>query len=124
MPKFDDHKFKNTFRVSRSTFNLIKSRIEHLARQETTFRSPIDIEKRLAITLYALGSSAEYRTIASLFGVGRTTVGEIVLEISTEVFKQFKEEYFNAYPPTPEKIEEIVRGFEILGFSQCYGGIG
>ncbi|XP_053686312.1 putative nuclease HARBI1 [Sabethes cyaneus] len=30
---------------------------------------------------------------------------------------------FDAYPPTPDKIAEIVGGFTKLGFPQCYGAI-
>ncbi|XP_017490881.1 PREDICTED: uncharacterized protein LOC108379074 [Rhagoletis zephyria] len=61
-------------------------------------RKAIPLEKRVAIALYALGSSAEYRSIANLFGVGKSTVGS-------------------------EKINEYVKGFEILGFPQCLGAI-
>ena len=95
-----------------------------MSREETTFRPPIAIDKRLAIALYGLGSSAEYRTIASLFGVGRTTVGEILLEMAKEIYTIFKDEFLNTYPPTSEKINEIVQGFEVLGFPQCFGAIG
>lgn len=86
-------------------------------------RSAISLEKRIGIALYALGSSAEYRTVANLFGVGRTTVGELVLEFAEAVCEFFKD-FLNVYPPTQEKVEEIVTGFESLGFPQCFGAIG
>ena len=38
------------------------------------------MEARVAITIWKLATNAEYRTIAALFGLGRSTVGEIVLD--------------------------------------------
>lgn len=123
MPLFRDEKFKNTFRVKKDTFNRIVQGLISLRRQDTTWRTAIPLEKRVAIALYALGSSAEYRTVASLFGVGRSTVGEIVLEVCKVINKVFKKQTLNAFPPTQEKINEIVNGFNALGFPQCYGAI-
>uniref|UniRef100_A0A336MX61 CSON008528 protein n=1 Tax=Culicoides sonorensis TaxID=179676 RepID=A0A336MX61_CULSO len=38
-------------------------------KQKTCFKTPIPLEKRIAIALYSLGLSAEYRIIANTFGV-------------------------------------------------------
>ncbi|XP_055622830.1 putative nuclease HARBI1, partial [Toxorhynchites rutilus septentrionalis] len=121
--KFSDKKFKNTFRFDRCTFNLLVKKLHRLQREDTLWRSAIWLEKRIAIALYAFGSSAEYRTIGSLFGVGRTTTGELVIEICNAVVDVVQHEVFDAYPPTSEKISEIVGGFEKLGFPQCYVAI-
>lgn len=94
-------------------------------RVDTKFRKAITVEKRIAISLYTLGTCAENRTIASLFGVGRTTVGEIFLDFCYAVVEAFEREYLNFYPATEEKIMEITSGFERLwGFPQTYGAIG
>ncbi|XP_053699028.1 uncharacterized protein LOC128745998, partial [Sabethes cyaneus] len=73
---------------------------KHLRKDDTCWRLAISLEKRIAVVLHSRGSSAEYRTIGSLFGIGRTTT-----------------------PPTPDKIAEFVGGFNKLGFPQCYGAI-
>jgi len=86
-------------------------------------RACIPLEKRVAIALYALGSSAEYRTVAHLFGVGRSTVGKMVLDFCYSVNNNFKA-CISSYPPSPEEVRRIVHGFEELGFPQCYGAIG
>lgn len=123
VPKFTAEKFKNVFRVDRKTFDYIVTKLFYLQKEDTWWRLAIPLKKRIAIALYALGSSAEYRTVASLFGVGRSTVGEIVLEVCDAVARSFHEETFTSYPPTNEKIQEITNGFQKLGFPQCYGAI-
>ena len=41
----------------------------HLKPNESFVRAPVDVKKQVAIDIYLLGSSAEYRTIENLFGV-------------------------------------------------------
>lgn len=53
----------------------VVNRIEvDIKRKTTVLREPLSVQKRVAITLYYLSSSAEYRTIANLFGVSRSFV--------------------------------------------------
>jgi hypothetical protein len=44
-----------------------------LAPSDHAVRDVVDVQKQVAITLYWLASSAEYRTIGNLFGVGKST---------------------------------------------------
>lgn len=124
MTLYPENKFKEDFRMTKASFGILSDRLKHLARTDTTFRKCIPLDKRLAIFLYAVGSSAEYRTIAGLFGIGRSTVGEIVREIAKAIWDSLRYEYLNTYPPTEEKIMELIRGFNHLGFPQCCGAIG
>lgn len=123
VPKMDDNVFKDIFRVSKSSFTKICEKTKDLAKTDTNMRACIPLGKRVAIALYALGSSAEYRTVAALFGVGRTTVGKIVLEFCHSVSNNFKT-CISSYPPSPEEVTRIVHGFKNLGFPQCYGALG
>ena len=43
-------------------------------------RSPVSVEEQIAVTAWKLTTNVEYRTLASLFGLGGSTVGEIVVE--------------------------------------------
>ena len=43
-------------------------------------RSPVTVEERVTVTVWKLATNIEYRSLASLFGLGRSTVGKIVLE--------------------------------------------
>ena len=46
--------------------------------QDTNFRKALTVEKRVAITLWCLAQPCEYRTVAHIFGVARSTVCTIV----------------------------------------------
>ncbi|KAL3182051.1 hypothetical protein MRX96_035306 [Rhipicephalus microplus] len=58
-----------------------------MQRQTTNMRETVSVQKRVAVALYKLCSSAEDRTVANLFDLGRSTVttihrefGDIVVE--------------------------------------------
>ena len=44
----------------------------------TRFRLPIPVDEQLAVTIWRLATNVEYRTIAALFGIGISTVCEII----------------------------------------------
>ncbi|XP_073820639.1 uncharacterized protein [Musca autumnalis] len=56
----------------------------------------------------------------SLFGVGRSTVGEIVIDFCNAIYRNLSH-CINSYPQNPDEIKRIVDGFENLGFPQCFG---
>lgn len=125
MPLMSDYGFKENFRMTRSTFKLLCEKLVCLRKEDTVLRKAITLEKRIAIAMYALGSSAEYRSVANLFGVGRTTVGELVLEFCEAVWKVLKPQYLNYFEPlTSAKLQDCVDGFNKLDFPQCHGAIG
>lgn len=124
MEKYDETTFKNNFRMSKRTFDLLCSLLSSIERKDTNFRKCIPLKKRIAIALYALGSSGEYRSIANIFGIGRTTVGEIVIEFCKSVWDVLKIDYMNTYPLNEGNIESNIRGFEKMGLPQCIGALG
>ncbi|KAI8124873.1 hypothetical protein CVS40_4843 [Lucilia cuprina] len=95
-----------------------------MKKKDTNFRKAIPFKKRVAVALYALGSSAECRSIVNLFGISKSIVSKIVIEFCQETYKQLKPQYLNYFPLSRETIEECVNGFEITGLTQCLGAIG
>ena len=81
-----------------------------LAPSDHAVRDVVDVQKQVAITLYWLASSAEYRTIGNLFGVGKSTVCSIVHKISEAIY----EDLLNVYVkfPTGDELKNVVRGYE------------
>ncbi|CAN7977398.1 unnamed protein product [Ixodes persulcatus] len=77
LPYFPESTFRENFRLDRSTFRYIVSVCECMRRNNTNMRQTIPLEKRVAIALYRLATSAEDRTVANLFGVSRSSVNII-----------------------------------------------
>ena len=73
--------WRENLRTSVETFEIVCNHLRpHIERQVTRFREPISVEVRVAVTIWRLVTNTEYQTIAALFELGRSTVGEIVLE--------------------------------------------
>lgn len=51
-----------------------------MERQATRMRRPIPVEKRVAVAIWYLATNVTYRDLQELFGIGLSTIGEIVIE--------------------------------------------
>jgi hypothetical protein len=66
-------------RMSRQTFLMICERLRsQIERYDTRLRRSVPVTERVAITLWKLATVVEYRTLREEFGVGRSTICEIV----------------------------------------------
>ena len=93
---FCDHDWVENFRMSKETFTYMYlchqlSPIIH--RQNTVMWMAISVEQRVAVTLWFLATPGEYWTIAHLFGLGRSTVCEIVQETCATVVQILLKKY-------------------------------
>jgi len=71
---FTQEQWYENFRVTKDTFTIILNEIEgEMSKQDTAMRKAVPARKKLAMILYYLASTAEYRTIANLFGVSRAS---------------------------------------------------
>lgn len=94
------------------------TQINILPTKVTRFQLSVSVEERVAITIWKLATNTEYRTLAGLFGLGRSTVGKIVVETSRAIAAHLLSPY--VFIPSGEKLKEVVDGFEgFLGF--CTG---
>ena len=72
---YDNELWYENFRVTRQTFlYLLNTVANFISCKDTVMRSSVSAKRRLAITLYFLASTAEYNTIANLFGVSKSFV--------------------------------------------------
>ncbi|XP_036343525.1 uncharacterized protein LOC118752761 [Rhagoletis pomonella] len=122
VPLMDENRFKENFRLNRNAFRIICEKVRGIEKADTHMRPCIPLHKRVAISLFALGSAAEYRTVASLFRVGRSTVGEIVLDFCQAVCENLSD-CINSYPPNQREIRKVVDGFARIGFPQCFEAV-
>ena len=103
-------------------FYLCQQLSPSLRRQNTPMPRAISVEKRLAVTLWCLATPSEYRTIAHLFGIARSTVCEIVQETCTVIVRTLLHKYIQF--PTASKLNELRDVFlRKWGVPQCIGAI-
>lgn len=119
----NDEFFKKHFRMSRTSFDILCGLLNKMKRADTDWRKAIALPKRVAIALFTLGSSVNYKTISELFDVGMSTVCAIVFEFCEEVWKTMST-YINKLPPNDEDLAGYIDGFCKLGHPQCIGIIG
>ena len=120
---FSQADWRENFRLSHETFNYICDKLKPtIMKQDTRFRRAISVEKRVAITLWVLATTSEYRSVAHLFGVARCTVCVIVRETCQAIVMVLLPIYICF--PTGDRLNETVQGFlDRWGIPQCAGSI-
>ena len=109
--------------MQHSTFSYLCKKLRPaIIRQNTHLRKAISVEQRVAITLWCLATPCEYRTVAHLFGVARSTVCTIVHDTCLAITNSLLKIYISF--PTGESLKTVINGFEHKwGFPQCVGAI-
>ena len=120
--QYNDDLWYANFRVTKTTFEFILDKIQReISRKITPMRDPVTAKRRLALTLYYLSSTAEYRTVANLFGVSRSFVCQCVREVSLAIIKRFPKVITF---PKGDDLLEVLQGYEERwGFPMCAGAI-
>lgn len=121
--KYTDEQWLQDFRLSKETFRFICTEVKPaLEREDTSFRQCIPLQKRVAITLFKLASTAEYRLIANLFGVSTTSVCRCVQEFCGAVISRLLPKLIKS--PSSGQLQQMANFFEERwGVPQCVGAI-
>ncbi|XP_048347927.1 protein ANTAGONIST OF LIKE HETEROCHROMATIN PROTEIN 1-like [Sphaerodactylus townsendi] len=118
LPHWDDPLWQENFRMSRQTFMELCNRLRPvLERQTTNMRAPITVEKQLAIAVWKLATPDSYRSVAECFGVGRSTVSRIVMEVCQALYDVYHHVVHLTHP------HKVMKGFAAKGFPHCIGAI-
>ena len=123
---FGNNWWRENLRLSQSTFNIICTELHpFISRRDTILRACISVEERVAITIWKLATNIEYRsnrTLSELFGVGKSTVCEIVNDTYQQIVINLLPKYVNI--PKGERLKEVLDGFETTkGFPLAVGAI-
>ncbi|KAG0437185.1 hypothetical protein HPB47_017563 [Ixodes persulcatus] len=123
LPNMPEYFFKQAFRVRPATFRyLVDVCRPYMERQVTCMRETIAMEKRVGVALFKLCSTAEDRTVATLFGIGRSTVNELYREFCETVVAVLEPEWVKLM--TPKELPEHIREFQVaLEFPQGVGAL-
>jgi hypothetical protein len=101
--------------------NLLKPFIE---RKVTNMRTPISVEKQLAITLYYLSDEGRYRKVANAFGISRSSVSLIIRRVCYVRTHDLGPNLYIKLPQSEEEVKTLSSKFYVKhGFPQCLGAI-
>ena len=114
---WDNGDYLNNVRVDLKTFwYLVEKLRPSLERQKTNMRQePMEVDEIIAIVLWCLGSGDSSGTIAWMFGVGVSTVRQLVTEVAEVIIGQLGNKHLGE-PTTAELLRqahlfETTRGF-------------
>ena len=79
----------------------------------------LSVQRRVAVCLWCLATPIEYRTVAHLFGIGQSTVSEIVRETCRAIVKVFMKQYIKF--PSGDEIDDVISEFSTRSVvPQCF----
>lgn len=97
---WSDEQWLEHFRMSKSTFlYLVGALLPGLRRNNTHLRSSISPEERLAIAIWYLAETTSYRIVGQVFGVGRSTVATIVVDVCLLMEQEIYARFVRPGPP-------------------------
>ncbi|XP_062972102.1 uncharacterized protein LOC134392052 [Elgaria multicarinata webbii] len=106
-----------SFRMSRAMlFEIVAELTPALQRNQTAMREPLSVAKRVAIGIWKLANPGFYKNAAEQFGVGRSTVGEVFVEVclAMQLVLLRRTVYLGDY-------QKVMDGFAALGFRGACG---
>ena len=120
---WEDEQYQNLLRMTKLAFWRLHASIgHHLRRKRTNYRVPIPSHQRLAVTIYWLSHGLSFYSIALLFGIGKSTVVEIVHD-AISVMKVYLVPKVCKFP-TGRKLRKTMSQFKTLcGLPRCAGAI-
>ena len=106
-----------------SLYALAVKLMPYIEGEETRMRSPIDVVKKVAITLYYLSDEGRFRKTANAFDISRQSVSKVVREVCKAIAIHIGPEYIHL-PTTEKDVKDLVARFHLAhGFPQCLGAI-
>lgn len=103
--------FKQYFRINKETFNKLCNLLRPELEKETTqLRSPVTLEKRVAIAIRRLAKGDSFTSLSMQFGVGSSTCHMICKEFENHLCN-IRNNYIK-FPNTREKVQRIIDQFE------------
>lgn len=120
---YSNKRFKQTFRVSRGTFQYILLRIRADIEKQVVTEEPVSPECRLAICLYRLGRGDYLTTISEMTGLASPTICNITIEVSEAIVNNLWEDNVGKYFPSDEGefLDKMVEMESLWQFPCCFG---
>ncbi|KAG8367201.1 hypothetical protein BUALT_Bualt16G0048000 [Buddleja alternifolia] len=112
-PEFPEEEFKNAFRMSRATFDMICEELESVVtKKDTMLRLAIPVRQRVAVCVWRLATGEALREVSKRFGLGISTCHKLVLEVCTAIRSVLMPKFLQW--PDENRMREIKRDFELF----------
>ncbi|CAM5081672.1 unnamed protein product [Natator depressus] len=116
---WDDSQWLRNFRMRKGTFmELCDLLSPALKLKNTKMRAALTVHKRAAIALWKLATPDSYLSVGNQFGVGKSTVGVAVMQVSNAII-----ELLLSKVVTLGNVQVTLDGFAEMGFPNCGGAI-
>ena len=116
---FSDQQWYGNFRLSRETFRFLVEELKpELKLQDTKMRKAVEVDRKVAVFLYFIASTASYRTLSNLFGLSRGFVCICIRKVAAAVLRKFKEKYMSV--AKRDELARVIANYkEKWGFPMC-----
>ncbi|GLU10079.1 hypothetical protein SLE2022_269050 [Rubroshorea leprosula] len=85
-PDFPEEEFRQLFRMSKATFNMICEELEPaVMKKNTMLRDAIPVRQRVAVCIWRLATGEPLRLVSKRFGLGISTCHKLVLEVCSAI---------------------------------------
>lgn len=111
--------WRENFRMSRgSLYKLADELRPYIEGKRTIMRTPVDVIKQVAVTLYYLSDEGRLRKTVNAFGISRQVVSKIVRKVCKAITVHLGKKYIKL-PFTEEEVTNLVKKFHRAhGFPQ------
>lgn len=121
--EIEQEKYIEYFRVTKSIFNDLYDGVkERIEKKDTNWRPAIHPRKRFAITLYYLARGCTFDVVASVFGVGDSTVPGIVRDCISALRDTIVADNIR-FPKGDDLLRTMGAMEQLIGLPQCAGAI-
>ena len=116
--------WKENFRMSKQSFDKLCSELHpYIEKRETNMRSPVSVEKQVALTLYYLSDEGRLRKVANAFGLSRACVSIIIRRVTYAITTFLGPNYIKLPLTEDEVKEKVTHFFNNFSVPQCLGAI-
>ncbi|KAK7354627.1 hypothetical protein VNO80_20092 [Phaseolus coccineus] len=118
---FPEEEFRQWFRMSRSTFDLICDELDAaVTKKNTMLRDAIPVRQRVAVCIWRLATGDPLRLVSKRFGLGISTCHKLVLEVCYAIRAVLMPKFLQW--PSEEKMKRVKEEFEGVSGIQNVGG--
>lgn len=120
-PDFPEDEFRRSFRMSKSTFDMICEELDSVVmKKNTMLRDAIPVRQRVAVCIWRLATGDPLRLVSKRFGLGISTCHKLVLEVCSAIRTVLMPKFL-CWPDEP-KMKMIKEEYEIMSGVPNVGG--